>query len=59
MSLINFKVRLELNWSRDFVISNVDGLPTFRITNRKIVCSNCYFNKQRQCKIGKTIRRKI
>ena len=53
----NCNIHLELNWSRDCVISTIAD-TTFEITN-KIIHSNCYFIKQGQYKTGKTIRRRI
>ena len=45
MPLINCKIHLELNWSKDCVISTITA-TTFKITNiTKIIRSNCYFIK--------------
>ena len=33
--LINCKIHLELNWTKSFVMSSVDGAKTFQITNTK------------------------
>ena len=35
MLLINCKIRLELNWSKDCVMSTIDA-RTFKITNKKL-----------------------
>ena len=36
MPLINCKIHLELNWSKNCVIPNVVGATTFKITNTKL-----------------------
>ena len=35
ISLINCKIHLELNWTKNCVISNIDGSTTFKIRNTK------------------------
>ena len=57
MPLINCKIHLELNWSKDCVMSTIAD-TTFKIKNT-VRRSNCYFIRQRPCKTGKTIRRSI
>ena len=44
MLLINCKLNLELNWSKNSVMSNVATATTFSNNKQKIVCSNCYLN---------------
>ena len=54
MSLINFKIHLELNWIKDCVIPNIAGETTFKIKNRKLYVpvvilstkENVYLTKQ-------------
>ena len=36
MPLINCKVHLELNWTKNCVISSIKGATTFKITNTKL-----------------------
>ena len=36
MPLINCKIHLELNWSKDCVMSSIVGTTTFKITNTKL-----------------------
>ena len=36
MLLINCKIHLELNWTKNYVIFNIDGDTTFKITNTKL-----------------------
>ena len=36
MSLINCKIHLELSWTKDSVMSNIDGNTTFEITSTKL-----------------------
>ena len=36
MQLINCKIRLELNWSKDCIMSSVAGATTFKITSTKL-----------------------
>ena len=61
MPLTNFKIYLKL----DQRLCNVTiADTTFKITNTKLYLLlyqlfNCYFIKQRQCKTGKTITRRI
>ena len=58
MSLINCKIHLELNLlSKDCVMSTI-GDTKCKITNTKLYVPS-YFSKQRQCKLGKAIRRRI
>ena len=53
MPLISFKIHLELDWTKDCImVTIVDTI--FKITNTKL-----YVIKQRQCKTGKTIGRRI
>ena len=42
MPLFNCKIYLELNWTKDCVMSNIAGETMFKITNT-VICSNCYF----------------
>ena len=48
MPLINCKIHLELDWTRNCIMSNIAD-TTLKITNTKL----------RQCKTGKTIKRNI
>ena len=58
MPLINCKIHLELNLlSKDCVMSTI-GDTKCKITNTKLYVPS-YFSKQRQCKLGKAIRRRI
>ena len=57
MPFIDCKIHLELSWTKDCVMSSVVGATAFN--KHRIIRSNCYFIKQRQCKTGKTIRRRI
>ena len=41
MPLINFRVHLELNWTKNSVISNVATASTFQITNTKLYVPVC------------------
>ena len=34
--LINCKIHLELNWTKNCVMSNIDGATTFKITDTKL-----------------------
>ena len=54
MPLINCKIHLELNWTKDFVMSTIAD-RTFKITNTKLYAIRYYLIKQRQCKTDKTI----
>ena len=36
MPLINSKIHLELNWTKDCIMSNIDGNTTFQITSTKL-----------------------
>ena len=36
MSMINCKIHLELNWTKNCVMSNIGGEKTFKITNTKL-----------------------
>ena len=36
MPLINCKIHLELNWTKNCVMSDIDGSTTFEITNTKL-----------------------
>ena len=36
MALINCKIHLELNWTKNCVMSDNDDEPTFEITNTKL-----------------------
>ena len=60
--LIICKIHLELNWTKDCVMSTIANTiyTIFKITNKnnKVISSNCYFMKQRQYKTGKTIRKR-
>ena len=42
MPLINYKINLELNWTKDCIISAIAD-STFKIKKHKIIRSNCYF----------------
>ena len=39
MPLINCKIYLELNWSKNCVMSNIAGATTFQITSTKLYVS--------------------
>ena len=52
MPLVNWKIHLELNWSKDCRMSTIAD-ATFKITNKKLIRLDCYFINQRQCKTGK------
>ena len=56
MPLICCKIHLELNWTTDFVQSTIAD-TTFKITNTKLYIPTVTLS--RQCKTGKTIRRRI
>ena len=56
MPLINCKIHLELCWSKDCVMSAIAD-RTFKIRNTSYTLNICFI-KQRQCKTGKTIRRR-
>ena len=36
MPLINYKIHLELNWTKDYIMSSVAGATTFKITSTKL-----------------------
>ena len=36
MPLINCKIHLELNWTKNFVMSSIAGATTFKITSTKL-----------------------
>ena len=36
MPLINWKIHLELNWTKDCIMSSVAGATTFKITSTKL-----------------------
>ena len=70
ISLINCKAELSLRWLENCVLTsaainadvNATGADsaTFKITDAKFyVPTNCYFISRRQCKIIKTIKRRI
>ena len=69
MPLINCKVELSLRWIENCVLTstavdrNVNNTgansATFKITDAKLLCTNCYFISRRQCKIIKIIRQRI
>ena len=44
MPLINCKIHLELNWSKDCIMSTIAD-TTFKITNTKLYDPDCYFTK--------------
>ena len=59
MPLINCKIHLELNWSKDCVTSTIAD-ATFKIINTKLyVPIVTLSSKDNVCKTGKTIRRRI
>ena len=36
MAMVNCKIHLELNWTKNCVMSNIAGDTTFKITNTKL-----------------------
>ena len=58
MPMINCKTHIKLNCSKDCLMSTIAD-TIFKINKHKIIHPNCYFIKQRQCKTGKTIRRRF
>ena len=59
LPLINCKVQFSLTWDENCVLSSEAGNLIFALIDAKILCSNCNFISRRQCKIIKTIRRRI
>ena len=69
MLLINCKAELSLGWIEECVLTTAEigananttvaDNGTFKITDAKTLCSCCHFINRRQCKIIKTIRRRI
>ena len=55
--LVNWKIHLELNWSKDCRMSTIAD-TTFKITNKKLIRLDCYFINQRRCKTGKNYEKK-
>ena len=43
MPLINCKIRLELNWIKDSILSGAGDSAKFKITDAKLKCSCSYF----------------
>ena len=56
MLLINCKIHFELNWSSNCVMSAI--ADNIQNNKHKLIRPNCYSIRQRQCKTGKTIRRR-
>ena len=57
MLLINCKIKLSLNWIKNCLLTS-SGIANKEKTDTK-VCSSCCFINRRQCKILKTIKRRI
>ena len=55
MSLINYKIHLELNWSKDFVMPNVVGVTEFKITNTKLYVPNVTLSSKDNEKLVKRL----
>ena len=55
MSLINCKIHLELNWSKDFVMPNVVGVTEFKITNTKLYVPNVTLSSKDNEKLVKRL----
>ena len=58
MLLINCKVELSLKWHERCLLTAATT-ATFKITDAKLICSNCYFISRRQFKTVKIIKRRI
>ena len=56
MPLTNCKIYLELNWTKNCVMSNVAGDTIFKITNTESYVPIVTLYQQRQCKLDKTIK---
>ena len=54
MPLINCKIHLELNWSKDCVMSTIAG-TTFKITNRKLYVPNVTLSSKNNAKLVKSL----
>ena len=55
MSFINCKTQLELNWTKNCVMSNVEGNTVFKITNTKVICPQVTFFTKDNVKLTKQI----
>ena len=55
MSLINCKSHLELNWSKNSVMSNVATASTFQITNAKLYVPVCTLQTKENLKLTKQL----
>ena len=54
MPLINCKAFLELNWTKNCVMSNIAGDSIYN-NNHKIACSNCYLSSKDNVKLIKKL----
>ena len=43
MPLINCKIELSLKWIENCILSSAGTAATFKITDAKTLCTNCYF----------------
>ena len=55
MPLINFRLHIELNWTKKSGISNVDTASTFRITNTKLYVPICTLLTKENLKLTKLL----
>ena len=55
MPLINFKIHLELNWTKKYVMSNNGGNTTFKITNTKLCVPIVTFSTEDNLKLTKQL----
>ena len=56
MPLINCKIHLELNWTKDCIMSNIARATTFKIKNTKLYVPVVTLSTKTQCKFDKTIK---
>ena len=55
MPLINCKIHLELNWSKNCMMSNVVGATTFKITNAKLYVPIVTLSSKNNAKLVKLL----
>ena len=55
MSLINYKIHIELNWIEDCILSSVGDSAKFKIIDAKLHVPS-YFIYYRKCKSDKKIK---
>ena len=52
LPMIHCKIHLELNWTKNYVMSNINGVTTFKITKARLYVP--IVTLSRQCKFDKS-----